>query len=357
MIRGCWYLRRCKCFLAQPRPVRICLVRGAARAWPSRGARSALLVAAFRSGLQGAGRRAQVRVVPSLLAGRNSAEVLTRVVTSNLRSSSRHAEVREATWADAQALLPQARELAGTFADGSGPNCFGTVMAAAGVGRAAQEWMQREPFEQWLAAVTTPVRDHLPGTVFVWRSERDGLVQHAALTLGDGWVLNKSSQSWATPRLVQSVKDVKAASRTVGWHLSRHKRRRRPHRPADGGVGTRTAAGARWHGHHGKLAASLGCVLYEPPGPQATQGNWPERVAAMVADGQAGPPWASEITRELAAALPDAVVTEPGPSRCSKLPTGHRAGVTTLTSTCSCIPAPASRSAACCSICAANGDV
>src|ERR1022692_777258 len=171
MIRGCWYLRRCKCFLAQPRPVRICLVRGAARAWPSRGARSALLVAAFRSGLQGAGRRAQVRVVPSLLAGRNSAEVLTRVVTSNLRSSSRHAEVREATWADAQALLPQAREatwadaqallpqareLAGTFADGSGPNCFGTVMAAAGGGRAAQEWMQRDPFEQWLAAVTTP---------------------------------------------------------------------------------------------------------------------------------------------------------------------------------------------------------
>ena len=29
-------------------------------------------------------------------------------------------------------------------------------------------------------------------------------------------------------------------------------------------------------------------VLYEPPGPQATQNNWPERVAAMVADGQVG---------------------------------------------------------------------
>jgi pimeloyl-ACP methyl ester carboxylesterase len=120
-------------------------------------------------------------------------------------------------------------------------------------------------------------------------------------------------------------------------------------------------------------------VLYEPPGPQATQNNWPERVAAMVADGQVGratftflteiigltrgevealrdapggrdvlpivaatlprearalatadltgiarrvrqpvllllgtasPPWAGEITRELATALPDATVTE-----------------------------------------------
>jgi pimeloyl-ACP methyl ester carboxylesterase len=29
-------------------------------------------------------------------------------------------------------------------------------------------------------------------------------------------------------------------------------------------------------------------VLYEPPGPQATQNNWPERVSTMVAHGQAG---------------------------------------------------------------------
>ncbi len=131
-------------------------------------------------------------------------------------------------------------------------------------------------------------------------------------------------------------------------------------------------------------AAALGApfrriVLYEPPGPQATRDQWPERVAAMVADGQAGraaftflteiigltrsevealrdapggrdvlpivaatlprearalaaadlaaaarqvrqpvllllgtasPPWAGEITRELAAALPAATVTE-----------------------------------------------
>jgi pimeloyl-ACP methyl ester carboxylesterase len=120
-------------------------------------------------------------------------------------------------------------------------------------------------------------------------------------------------------------------------------------------------------------------VLYEPPGPQATRNNWPERVTTMVANGQAGraaftflaeiigltcsevealrdapggqdvlpivaatlpreahalaatdltgiarrvqqpvllllgtasPPWASEITRELATVLPAATVTE-----------------------------------------------
>ncbi len=130
-------------------------------------------------------------------------------------------------------------------------------------------------------------------------------------------------------------------------------------------------------------AAALGApfrriALYEPPGPQATQNNWPERVAAIVAAGQAGratftflteiigltrsevealrdapggrdvlpivaatlprearalaitdlarvarqvrqpvlllgtasPPWAGQITRELAAVLPAATVTE-----------------------------------------------
>ena len=126
-------------------------------------------------------------------------------------------------------------------------------------------------------------------------------------------------------------------------------------------------------------AAFRRIVLYEPPGPQATPNNWPERVSAMVADGQAGravftflteivgltrsqvealrdapggrdvlpiaaatlprearalaaadltgaarrvrqpvllllgtasPSWAGEITRELAAALPAATVTE-----------------------------------------------
>jgi hypothetical protein len=64
------------------------------------------------------------------------------VVSEDL-GPSRHGEVK--SWPTE--ILPRARELAGTFPGGSGPNCFGTVMAAAGVEGAADEWMQRQPFD------------------------------------------------------------------------------------------------------------------------------------------------------------------------------------------------------------------
>jgi hypothetical protein len=153
----------------------------------------------------------------SLLRGPKAAAVMPHIVSEDLHNS-RHDEVTN--WPTA--LLPQARRLAGTFPDGSGPNCFGTVMAAAGVPGAADEWMQREPFEQWLADKTTRGgRDAVPGTVLVWRGD-DGRVQHAAVTLGDGWALHKPSQSWSTPRKVRTVAEVRRSSRTPGWHLERH---------------------------------------------------------------------------------------------------------------------------------------
>ena len=144
-----------------------------------------------------------------------AAVVLPRIVSEDL-GPSRHAEVR--TW---PAELPRARELAGTFPDGSGPNCFGTVMAACGVDGADGVWMQREPFERWLAEhTTTGGRDDAPGTVFVWRNAGQA-VQHAAITLGDGWMLHKPSQSWMSPRKVRTVGEVKRSTRTAGWRLQR----------------------------------------------------------------------------------------------------------------------------------------
>ncbi len=105
--------------------------------------------------------------------------------------------------------------------DGSGPDCFGTVMAACGVDGAEEVWMQREPFEQWLAEHTTAGgRDDAPGTVFVWRDAGQA-VQHAAITLGDGWMLHKPSQSWMSPRKVRTVGEVKRTTRTAGWRLQR----------------------------------------------------------------------------------------------------------------------------------------
>lgn len=135
--------------------------------------------------------------------------------------TSRHEQVQESIWERARVVLPLAGHLVGTFADGSGPNCFGTVMAAAGVGDAAHTWMLREPFEAWLAEATRPGGDEAqPGTVMVWR-DRHGTVQHAAVTLGGGWALHKPSQGWMTPRKVLSVQEVKQRARQVGRRLSR----------------------------------------------------------------------------------------------------------------------------------------
>lgn len=149
----------------------------------------------------------------------DSAEtVLPRIVSEDL-GPSRHAEVT--AW-----LSGRARQLAGTFPKGSGPNCFGTVMAAAGVEGADEVWMQREPFERWLADHTVAGgRDDVPGTVLVWR-DTAAAVQHAAITIGAGWMLHKPSQSWMTPRKVRTVAEVRRATRTAGWRL--HRRRLKP---------------------------------------------------------------------------------------------------------------------------------
>ena len=148
-------------------------------------------------------------------------QVLTRVITDDL-GPSRHREVPASVWRAAAGVLPQARDLAGTFADGSGPNCFGTVMAAAGVEGAAQEWMQRQPFDAWLDQHTTRGgRDDVPGTVLVWR-DTNRAVQHAAVTLSAGWAFHKPNQSWMGPREVRTTREILRATRTPGWHLHRH---------------------------------------------------------------------------------------------------------------------------------------
>jgi hypothetical protein len=125
-------------------------------------------------------------------------------------------------WERSAAVLPDARRLAGTFPGRSGPNCFATVMAAAGVAGAEDTWMVREPFEEWLAAST--VRggaDDVAGTVMVWRSP-DGLVQHAAVVLGDGYALHKPSQGWQSPTKVLTPHEVKMSSRATGRRLHRY---------------------------------------------------------------------------------------------------------------------------------------
>ena len=137
----------------------------------------------------------------------------------------RHREVDSTVWSTRR-LLPGAVDLAGTFASASGPNCFGTVMAAAGVPGAESEWKLKEPFEKWLTQHAAPIRgtarDHTPGVVLVWR-DAEGLAAHAAVTVGNGYALSKPSQAWCSPRLVWTVRETINASRycglTLSWYL------------------------------------------------------------------------------------------------------------------------------------------
>lgn len=164
---------------------------------------------------------------PSLVAT-NPEVILARVVEAAPDGgapsalASRHRDVEPAAWQACRAVLPGARDLAGSFPDASGPNCFGTVMAAAGGSGAAAECMLQEPFLDWVGSTTRPGGDDsAPGTVLVWR-DGSGLPVHAAVTIGYGWALEKASGEWWTPRAIRRVKDVIRTTRATGQRLERH---------------------------------------------------------------------------------------------------------------------------------------
>ena len=158
---------------------------------------------------------------PSLITNDNAEAVLVRHVERG-RLPSRHRDVPKHVWRRCAAVVPGAQQLAGTFPAGSGPNCFGTVLAACGVAGAADDWVLQPQFEKWLAHQAGSKRaDTEPGSVLVWR-DHDGLAQHAAITLGGGWALEKPSQEWSSPRAVAAVADVIRTARTAGWRLTRY---------------------------------------------------------------------------------------------------------------------------------------
>lgn len=165
---------------------------------------------------------------PSRDAAANRARAVAYVERD--RAPSQHRDVSAAMWGRAAAMLPGARALAGTFAAASGPNCFGTVMAAAGVAGAECEWMQLAPFDVWLRSSTTPVRrGDDAGTVYVWR-DASGVPAHAAVSLGDGWALHKESQGWMSPVTLLPIRCVilggrRSAHRVHRYHLHASARR------------------------------------------------------------------------------------------------------------------------------------
>lgn len=131
-----------------------------------------------------------------------------------------HSQLRQAS----AGPLPGVADLAGTYPDRSGPNCFGAVMAAAG---AADPRKSGHPddFSAWLKRCTEPLtardtdadRHH----VLVWHEH--GKLAHAAVTLGDGWTFHKPSQSWSSPTGVWPTHEVINSGRFPGSKLSRHR--------------------------------------------------------------------------------------------------------------------------------------
>jgi hypothetical protein len=160
---------------------------------------------------------------PSLLTPRNRRRELGRFVTGN-RPPSRHSEIPTSVWRAAETQLPAARRVAGAFPLRSGPNCFGTVMAAAGVPGADAAWMQREPFEAWLADAARAMSSRnsaAAGVVMVWRDASEQ-ADHAAVTLGSGWALHKPSQGWMSPSTVLRTDALVGSVRVKGLRLQRY---------------------------------------------------------------------------------------------------------------------------------------
>ena len=114
------------------------------------------------------------------------------------------------------------------------------------------------------------------GTIESWRGVWDALARHRRVTAMDrrGRASSGDGGSYALGSEFADVAAVAAAlaceqggSVDVAGHS----------------IGATCVLGAAAQG-----APFRRLVLYEPPGPQTVQGNWPQRVAAMVAAGQVG---------------------------------------------------------------------
>src|SRR5690606_30076023 len=103
--------------------------------------------------------------------------------------------------------LPGIPSRAGTFHPDSGPNCLCAVIEAFTGQRIARR-TERNEFEAWLTSriVAPGAADEL-GTVLLWRDDKDSL-QHAAVSLGDGYAFHKGAQTWWSPWQVVRLTEV-----------------------------------------------------------------------------------------------------------------------------------------------------
>jgi len=156
---------------------------------------------------------------PSLLD--ENPEPVIRAQVEDGQLATRHEEVSEETWRRCKDVLPGARDIVGAFPRSSGPNCFGTTLAAAGHADIGERVLQ-DRFESFLKECCVQGgRDEDVGTVLVWR-DKDRLPFHSAVTIGDGWGVEKPAETWWTPRIVADAAQLVKINRSVGLRLERH---------------------------------------------------------------------------------------------------------------------------------------
>lgn len=162
---------------------------------------------------------------PSELAGSGD-ELMFRWIESGTVRPSEHQDVPGSVWKRAQAVLPDAERLAGTFptAGGTRANCFGTVMAGSGLD-VSDVQIGPDRFQDWLdehtEGITGTKCDDEPGVVFAWTEH--GKLAHATVSTGGGWMFGKGSQAWSSPRSIRTVRSVVNSWRYPTTRLSRYR--------------------------------------------------------------------------------------------------------------------------------------
>ena len=159
-----------------------------------------LLTPSEHARLAGAGADGLIVWWPRLfatLSPASQARLLSGFASEDRPPCTRH-ELTSGAWLNVRRVLPGVEILAGTFASESGPNCFGSVIEAFTAER-RQGRTEREGFQAWLGASRPAPGDASElGTVLLWRDDQDAL-QHAAVSLGDGYVFHKEAQTWWSP--------------------------------------------------------------------------------------------------------------------------------------------------------------
>ncbi len=140
------------------------------------------------------------------LSDATQARLLANFVSED-RPPCRRAEFPAEQWQQVQRALPGLPDRVGTFHPDSGPNCLGAVIEAF-TGQIITHRTERHEFEAWLKSrlVATGAADEL-GTVLLWRDEH-GALQHAAVSLGDGYAFHKEAQTWWSPWQVVHLTEV-----------------------------------------------------------------------------------------------------------------------------------------------------